>query len=598
MLLCCAHPSTSPPAGPAPAAFASTTAASDVPPPSDFSRLVDAYFDAMFTFAPSSGTAVGLHGHDRALEDLSRARVLGRVAEVRGFVARLEALPEASLTPDDGIDRAFLVSQARAELFDLVTLESWRENPMVYARLPGEAVDGLMKRAFAPAPERLRAVVARLGAVPALYAAARANLDDPAPEHTTLALRMAKGSIGFFDSATRTWARSVLAAAPDAALQKEFDAANDAALAATRAFAAWLEKDLLPRSHGAFALGTKRFRELLRLQEMVETPLPELLATGAARLARDRAAFLETAAKLAPGKKPGDVMRALTTEHPTAAELIPSVAKGLESARQFATARKLVTFPSEQRPRVQETPPYARAAVFASMDTPGPYEVAGVEAYYYVTPVEPDWTAEHREEHLRMFNRYTTAMIDIHEAYPGHFLQFLYMPRVKSKVRKLMYTTANVEGWAHYVEQMMIDEGFDGGFDGGPRDAGSKLRLAQLQEALLRDCRYVVAIKMHTQGMTVAQATRVFVEQGFQEEANAHEEALRGTYDPMYLAYTMGKLQIQALRDRYLARTGRDLRAFNDAFVAQGGLPVAFIERLILPTSPTSPAAPAPPIAP
>jgi uncharacterized protein (DUF885 family) len=241
-----------------------------------------------------------------------------------------------------------------------------------------------------------------------------------------------------------------------------------------------------------------------------------------------------------------------------------------------------VTFPSEQRPRVQETPPYAHAAVFASMDTPGPYEVAGVDAYYYVTPVEPDWTPQHREEHLRMFNRYTTAMIDVHEAYPGHFLQFLYMPEVKSKVRKLMYTTSNVEGWAHYAEQMMIDEGFGGG--------DPKLRLAQLQEALLRDCRFVAAIEMHTQGMTVDQATRVFVERGFQEEANAYEEALRGTYDPMYLAYTLGKLQIQALRDKYLARTGRDLRAFNDAFVAQGGLPVAFIERLILPAEPAAPA--------
>jgi uncharacterized protein (DUF885 family) len=541
-------------------------------PASDFGRLVDAYFEASFAFSPSSATAVGLHAHDRELEDLSRARVLARIAEVRDFVARLDALPASALTADEAIDRAFLTSQARAELFDLVTLESWRRNPMVYARLPGEAVDGLMKRAFAPAPERLRAVVARLRLVPALYAAARANLEDPAPEHTLLALRMAKGSVGFFESATRTWATG---AGADAALLEEFRVANDAALAATRDFASWLERDLTPRSHRAFALGAERYRELLRLQEMVETPLAELLAKGEAHLAEDRAAFIATAAKLAPGQKPAAVMQAITAEHPTAADLIPDVARGLDAARGFATEHALVTFPSEQRPTVKETPPYARAAVFASMDTPGPFEVPGVAAYYYVTPVEPDWTAEHRDEHLRMFNRYTTAMIDVHEAYPGHFLQFLYMPMVTSKVRKLMATTANVEGWAHYSEQMMIDAGFGGG--------DLKLRLAQLQEALLRDCRYVVAIKMHTQGMTVDAATRFFVEQGFQEKANAHEEALRGTYDPMYLAYTLGKLQIQALRDEYLAKTGRDLRAFHDAFVAQGGLPVAFIRKLILP---------------
>jgi uncharacterized protein (DUF885 family) len=570
MLLSCAHPA-SPPAGAPPSGAAAPGLPPSVPA-SELGRLVDAYFDAMLAYAPSSATGVGLHTHDHALENLSRASLEARIAEVRGFVARLEALPAAALSPDEAVDRAFLTSQARAELFDLVTLESWRKNPMVYARLPGEAVDGLMKRAFAPAAERLRSVIARLRLVPTIYAAARANLENPAPEHTLLALRMAKGSVGFFESSTRTWARS---ATTDAALLADFTSANDAALAATRDFAAWLERDLTPRSHGVFALGADKYRELLRLQEMVETPLPELLATGEARLAHDRAAFVETAAKIAPGKKPVAVMQALTGEHPTAADLIPSVARGLEAARQFATEHKLVTFPSEQRPLVKETPPYARAAVFASMDTPGPFEVPGVDAYYYVTPVEPDWTAEHRDEHLRMFNRYTTAMIDVHEAYPGHFLQFLFMPAITSKVRKLMYTTANVEGWAHYAEQMMIDEGFGAG--------DPKLRLAQLQEALLRDCRYVVAIKMHTQGMTVDEATRFFVEQGFQEQANAHEEALRGTYDPMYLAYTMGKLQIQALRDEYLARTGRDLRAFHDAFVAQGGLPVAFIRKLILP---------------
>jgi uncharacterized protein (DUF885 family) len=571
VLVSCAHPKSSPPPA--------TPSAATPPAPSEFSRLVDAYFDAKYAFEPTNGTSVGLHAHDRQLEDLSRARIQARLAEVRGFVARLEALPAAGLTPDEALDRAFLVSQARAEVFDLGTQESWRRNPMVYARLPGESVDGLMKRAFAPAPERLRSVVVRLRAVPTLYAAARANVDNPAPEHTTLALRMAKGSVTFFETATRTWAKTTGA---DAALLAEFEAANAAAVAAARAFVDWLERDLRPRSRGSFALGTERYRELLRLQEMVETPLPELLVMGEAQLARDRAAFIETAAQVGPGNKPAAVMVGLSAFHPTAADLISSVAGGLEAARRFATEHELVTFPSEKRPRVLETPPFARAAVFASMDTPGPYEVPGVEAFYYVTPTEPDWTAAHIEEHLRMFNRYTTAAIDVHEAYPGHFLQFLYMPLVKSKVRKLLYATANVEGWAHYAEQMMIDQGFDGGFGGGAADR-PRVRLAQLQEALLRDCRFMVAIKMHTEGMTVDQATRYFVERGFQEQANGHEEAMRGTYDPMYLAYTLGKLQILALRDKYRARTGRDLRAFHDAFVAQGGLPVAFIERLILP---------------
>jgi uncharacterized protein (DUF885 family) len=555
-----------------------STSCAHVPPSPPASTklapLVDEYFEAKFAFEPSSGTAAGLHAYDRAFDDLSRARVEARAAEVRGFVARLEALAPAGLSTDEALDRAFLASQARAELFDLETRQSWRHNPMLYARLPGEAVDALMKRDFAPAPQRLRSVIARLRAIPAFFAVARANLENPAPEHTALALRIAKGSVGFFETATRTWAKSTGA---DAALLAEFTVANDEALAAMRAFTEWLERDLRPRSRGDFALGVERYRELLRLQEMVETPLPELLAMGEAQLERDRAAFIATAAKVAPGKTPAEAMASLAAVHPTAADLVASVARDLEAARRFATEKNLVTFPAETRPRVIETPPYARAAIFAAMDTPGPYEAAGLEAFYYVTPVEPDWTPQHVEDHLRMFNRYTAAIIDVHEAYPGHFLQFLYMPRVSSKVRKLLYTIANVEGWAHYAEQMMVDEGFGGG---DPR-----VRLAQLQEALLRDCRFVAAIKMHTQGMTVEQATTLFTDRGLQEPANAHEEAMRGTYDPMYLAYTLGKLQIQALRDRYLARTGRDLRAFHDAFVAQGGLPVAFVEKTILPAS-------------
>jgi uncharacterized protein (DUF885 family) len=551
------------------------SALSPAGPPSAFSTLVDAYFDAAFAYAPTSGTAAGLHAHDDALEDLSRGRIEARIAEVHAFVARFEALPAASLGEDEAIDRAFLVSQARAELFDLETWQNWRHNPMVYARLPGEAADGLMKRAFAPAPARLRSLVARLRKIPTIFAAARANLDNPAPEHVTLALRITKGSIGFFDKATRAWAAT---AGADAALMKEFEAANAGALAAVRAFAEWLERDLAPRARGSFALGEARYRELLHLQEMVETPLPDLDVMIEAQLARDRAAFLATAARIAPGKPPAEVLAALTAEHPTAEDLIPAVARGLEAARAFATKRGVVTFPSEQRPVVKETPPYARAAIFAAMDTPGVYEPPGLAAYYYVTPVEPDWTPARREEHLRAFNTFTAADIDVHEAYPGHFLQFLYMPRVASKVRKLMYTTANVEGWAHYAEQMMIDEGFAETFGAG----AERVRLAQIQEALLRDCRFVVAIALHTRGMTVDEATRVFVERGFQEPSNAHEEAMRGTYDPMYLAYALGKLQIQALRDKYRARTGRDLRAFHDAFVAQGGLPVALVERLLL----------------
>jgi uncharacterized protein (DUF885 family) len=551
LLTACAHLSGSPGAG--------------------FARLVDDYFEAKFAFEPSAATASGLHDRDGQLEDRSAARIASRVAELKQFVARFEALDRQSLAFDDAIDAEVLENQARAELLDLETLRIWERNPMGYAGLPGNAIDVIMKRNFAPPAERLRSIVSRLQAVPGLYAAARTNLSAPPKEFTALAVRMARGSIGFFEKSVATWAAQ--AAGPDAGLRAQFDASNGAAVEATRAFADWLEKDLAPRSNGAYAIGADNFRAKLRFEEMVTEPLDVLLKRGEANLRRDYDAFLATARAIDAKASPAQVMQRLSDQHPTAEELIPSVARSVEAARKFLIARGLVTVPSEVRPRIEETPPYARSGTFASMDTPGPFETRATEAFYYVTPVEPDWDTKRQEEHLRLYNPPVVASINVHEAYPGHFLQFLYAPRFPTKTRKLVFTGTNVEGWAHYAEQMMVDEGFG---DGDP-----KVRLAQLQEALLRDCRYVVGIMLHTRGWTVEMGAKFFVDWGFQEAFNGYEEARRGAYNPTYLYYTLGKLQIQALRDEYRTRKGGDLKAFHDAFVAQGGLPIALVRRLL-----------------
>jgi uncharacterized protein (DUF885 family) len=266
-------------------------------------------------------------------------------------------------------------------------------------------------------------------------------------------------------------------------------------------------------------------------------------------------------------------MKSLSNDHSAAAELIPSVRRSVEAARQFLVEKRIVTIPSEVRPIITETPPFARFGSFASMDTPGAYETKATEAFYYVTPVEKDWDAKHQEEHLRLFNPYVVDMINVHEVWPGHYLQFLYAKRFPTKTRKLVFCGTNAEGWAHYTEQMMVDEGFGGG--------DPKVRLAQLQEALLRDCRYVVGIKLHTQGMTVEEGAKVFVEKGFQEPANGYEEARRGAYNPTYLYYTLGKLEILKLRDDYRKAKGASLEAFHDAFVSQGGLPIPLLRKIL-----------------
>jgi uncharacterized protein (DUF885 family) len=395
---------------------------------------------------------------------------------------------------------------------------------------------------------------------------------NPPREFTDLALRMARGSAGYFEQTLPAWAKA--AAGGDAGLYAEFQRANGEALKATRAFATWLRADLLPRSKGKYALGEEKYRALLRLEERVETPLPELLAIGEAQLARDYEAFQRTAKRIDPSRSAAQVMKLLSDDHPTEGDLIPSVRRTVEEARRFLIERDIVTVPSEVRPRIEETPPYARSGSFASMDTPGPYEAKATEAFYYVTPVEPEWDAKHKEEHLRLYNPYVVAIVNVHEAYPGHYLQFLYAPRFPTKTRKLLASNSNAEGWAHYTEEMMVEEGFG---DGNP-----KIRLAQLQEALLRDCRYITGIKLHTAGWTVEQGAKLFEEKAFQEPANAYEEARRGAYNPTYLYYTLGKLEIQKLRDEYRAKTGASLKQFHDAFVAQGALPIPLVRQLLL----------------
>jgi hypothetical protein len=549
-----------------------SAAALALPPASDFSKFVDEYFEARYAFRPTEGTAQGFHQYDTKLPDLSRRAIEARIAELKRELARLGSFDRAKLSFDERIDAELLESQIRGELLTLETLRPWENNPMQYAGLPGGSINGLMKRDFAPASQRLRSAIARMKGIPAVYAAARENVKNPPKEFTDLAIRMSRGSVGFFERAVAVWGKE--AAGADAALAREFEEANAAVIAAAGEFAAWLEKDLKTRSNGRYAIGEANFLAKLKYDDMVELTLVQLLAKGEAQLSKDYTAFVQTAKTIDPTRTPAEVMKSLSDDHPSAEDLIPAVARSVEEARQFVVDKGLVTIPSEVRPRVEETPPFARSGSFASMDTPGAYETKATEAFYYVTPVEKDWDLKHREEHLRLYNRYVVAMIDVHEVWPGHYLQFLYAPRFPTKARKLLFCGTNAEGWAHYAEQMTVDEGFGGG--------DPKIRLAQLQEALLRDCRYVVGVKLHTQGMTVEDGAKIFVEKGFQEPANAYEEARRGAYNPTYLYYTLGKLQIQELRDEYRKSKNATLRQFHDAFVAQGALPIPLVRRLLL----------------
>jgi uncharacterized protein (DUF885 family) len=543
--------------------------------PSNFAVFVDDYFNASFDARPSRGTGAGLHQYDDRLEDGSAEATKKRIETLKTLQARLDKLRAGTLTEDDAIDAEVLDGRLKSERLDLETLRTWRNNPMRYIGTPAGSIDGLMKRDFAPPATRLRSIVARLNAAPAMFEALRANVENPPKEFTDLAIRSGTGSIGFFQHTVRDWAKG--AAGNDAALLKEFSAANDAVVKAITETVAWMKKDLLPRSHGKYALGAESFSKKLLYDELVDIPLDRLLAIGEANLRRDHEAFTAVAAKIDPTKTPAEVMKALSFNHPAEADLIPSAQRTIEKCRQFLVDRNIVTVPSEVRPTILETPPYARNGSYASMDTPGAYETRATEAFYYVTPTEKNWSASHKEEHLRLFNAPVMQIITIHEAFPGHYIQFLYSKQYPTKTRKLIACGTNAEGWAHYCEQMALEEGYG---DGDP-----KIHLAQLSEALLRDCRYVVGIKLHTQGMTVEEGAKVFEKEGFTEPSVAFEESRRGAYNPTYLYYTLGKLQIYKLREDYHKARGKDykLDTFHNDFVRQGGLPIKLIRRILIP---------------
>jgi uncharacterized protein (DUF885 family) len=537
--------------------------------------FVDDYFKAFFDWTPSHGTSIGFHEYDSKLEDFSAAAFGDRIQKLKDLRRQLDRIPHPSLSVDDQIDAEVLQGQINAELLDLETLQTWRKNPMTYVGLPGSSVDNLIKRDFAPAQERLRSVIARLKAVPAMLDAMRQNIDNPPHEFTDLAVRIAQGSGSFFKGGVATWAKN--AAGTDAALLAEFARANDATIKAFGEAAEWLEKTLLPNSKGNYAIGAENFSKKLSFEEMVDEPLDMILAIGERNLNRDYNAFIATAKKIDPSKSPAEVMKSISDVHPTETSLIPDAKKTVEGIIDFIRQRNIVTIPSETRPTIMETPPYARSGVFASMDTPGPYETRATEAFYYVTPPEEDWDAKHKEEHLKLYNPPIMDIITIHEAYPGHYIQFLNAKQFPTKTRKIVVCGTNAEGWAHYAEQMMIEEGFG---NGDPR-----LQLAQLQEALLRDARYIVGIKLHTEGWTVEQGAKFFEEKAFQEPANAYEEARRGAYNPTYLYYTLGKLQIYKLREDYRKAKGSafTLQGFHDEFVKQGSIPIKAIRRILLP---------------
>jgi uncharacterized protein (DUF885 family) len=527
---------------------------------------VDRFFDQVyFKFNPTGGTSAGFHQYDAQLEDYSKHAIDARVKALHQAEREFVKLP-------DNPDRDLILNSIRASLLDLEQVRGWEKNPDNYSSGVTNSIFVIMSRNFAPASERLQSVIARERQFPAVFEAARANLKNPPRIYTQVAIEQLPGIVSFFQTDVPTAFKQVT----DPKLLAEFKQSNDAAIDLLKGYQAFLETDLLPRSKGDFRLGAARYRKKLLYEEMVDLPLDTLLEIGMADLRKNQRAFAETAAKIDPSKTPQQILDEATRDHPAPDHLLQSFRDILGGLKDYITAHHIITIPSPVLPILEESPPFMRALSTASMDTPGPYEKVAKEAFFNVTLPEPSWTPEHVEDYMEAFGPGTVASTAIHEAYPGHYVQFLWMQTISSKVRKLLGANSNAEGWAHYCEQMLLDEGYGNG--------DLKLRLGQLQDALLRDARYVVGIEMHTGKMTYEQGVDFFVKEGHQTHAIGEVETKRGTSDPTYLYYTLGKLEILKLREDYKKMRGDafTLEEFHDRFMREGFPPIKIVRKALL----------------
>lgn len=543
-------------------------ARSSTPPaPDDFDGAVDAFFERYFAFYPTAAAGAGLHEFDPRLGPRDADAIEAWIADLRSLEDRFAAFDPAGLTEDQRLDRELILREIRGDLFWLDEVGTWRKDPRFYTGQMDMTL--LLMLDYAPLEKRARAIVARLEAFPDLVAAARANVVDPPRPYVETALITYRGWPSFL----RNDLTRALEAVDGADFHADFRTARDAAIASLEGYAGHLESDVLPTADGEYALGPERYRAMNALLAGVDLPIDELESRGRAELARIQALADSLAAVIVPDA-PADgrvaaAFDALGADQPDPDAIVSTAAEAIDRLKAFTRDVGTVL---EGDVRVREIPPYARTN-FAYIFIPGPYETAVNTGFYFIQPVEERWSEAVTEEFLERNNRWAILNVSGHEAYPGHYHHFNHVNRAPTKTQRLLTAYVTTEGWAHYAEEMSWREGL--------AEADPRLGLGVVQDALLRAVRYLASIGLHTKGMTVEQAEEMFATVAFQDSVNARQQALRGTYDPEYLNYTLGKMMIRKLRADLEAGEGDafDLVGFHDAFMAKGAPPVSWIGR-------------------
>jgi hypothetical protein len=565
-------------AGPAkgPQVAAAPTASSAAPAPGSadmaFAQLSNelyaAYFDGIpVGFSGTMGVGLGMHQYDGKLPDETPAALRARIAFLADARARLERLPADDLSTASRLERDVFVTRLRGDLFDLSTRRTPWRSPLHY--LGALSLLNYTSRDYAPVDERARAVLAICGGSRAHLATARQNLEAKLPRASLgFAIQMIGGQIAFVEKD----AAQALSGVTDPQLKTALAAGLVELVAQLSAFRDDL-KGRLEQGTDDFALGSQAFLQMLEETEGVKIELATLERVGRADLQRNRRALEEAVQAFAPDKPFADALVAATADRPPASEVVALGREQVVTLRAFLASHPLVTIPANEQAEVRESPAFLRMN-FASINQPGVFETRPLPSFYFISPPDPKWSEA--EQLAYVPSRQGLLFTTIHEVWPGHFLDRQRRVRLTSKILRSFGSYASNEGWAHYVEEMMWDEGVAG--------KDPRAHIAQLLQALMRNGRFLSAIGLHTQGMSVADAQKLFVEQAFQDVGTARQQATRGTLDPMYLNYTLGKLMILKLRADWRRKMGAsfDLRAFHDQLLSYGDAPLPLIRRAML----------------
>ncbi len=537
-----------------------------------FHHFVDDYLAYLHEVHPTSATLDGVHTYDDHIEDLSRQGIEQHTRALAGFSRRLQDINLHDLTAVEKAEQPMVASNIHSRMFEVEHTRTWERNPQLYSDTLCSSLAAQVVFTHAPLPERARRVLSKLRQTSRLMQAARDNVKDPPGIFVKVGLETLRGALSFIEKDLPR----AFSALDDMHLLGDLADASTEAAQAIGGYMQYLDEEVSPKARASFRLGRDMFERKLKLDEGITLGADRLLAIAIREFEATQEEFRSLAGKL-DGSDPIAAWRKAKDQHPAAGALSAAAQQQLEEISTFIDRNAIVTRPQAEPVIVAPTPEFYRWS-FASMWVAGPFEQKPTPAYYYLTDADPSWPAEKKEEHLRDFNYPTLWAISIHEVYPGHFLHYQFLRRVESKVRKsIMFAPASfVEGWAHYAEQMMVEAGF--------RRNDHTFKLGQLAEALIRLGRFIVSIRLHVEDWSVEQGVRFFRDECFMEEGGARREAERGTFDPTYLVYSVGKLMLLKLRRDYKEQQGAKYsqRTFHDQLLGNGTATFAAQRQLML----------------